>query len=248
MINSPQVRFHNEGPFEINDKLAGVVPMALPQEQIAMMNDIMENEQRDPIVLYKNKIVDGRCRMKALTQLGKNYIYKELDSELTEQEVKTFVKSVNTRRNLTLTQKIIVACNYYLEDEINTTIKETAMSWGISAGSLNNAIYIAKYKPDFIEPLFNGLTVEIRDKDGNIKFSNKVTAVYAYVKREHENVLKKEDEHSWSADSSIQTQAGKEWFYSFIKKHSITNIEIMIALADSANYKFQFYKKQKDMI
>jgi len=237
-MNAPKIRFHKDGPFDINEDLAGVVPMALNNEQVALMSDIEENEQRDPIVLYRGKVVDGRCRMKALDHLGKNYMYKELDNDLTEEDVKIYVKSVNTRRNLTLTQKLTTACKDYLKNEGVKSVKKTAESWGVGAPSLNNALFIAKHMPNFIDPLFNGLSVEIVDKHGNTILSNKITAVFAYVKRIIENASKKEPDHAWSANAAIYTQVGKEWFYDFIKKHNIQNTEVLIALADSANYKF----------
>jgi hypothetical protein len=243
-IDAPKVRIYKDGPFEINEAIAGVVPMALPDEQNALTDDIRDNGQRDPIALWQGQVVDGRCRMKSLTLLKMPYIYKELDDDLTLEEVIAYVKSVNTRRNLTLTQKIIVAVKNYLDPNTKKlSIKSTAKAWGISMASLNNALYIADKKPEFIEPLFNGLSVEIIDKHGEERVSNKITAIWAYVKREEEKTPKYEEQHAWSADSHISTQAGKEWFYDFIKEHKIQNVAVMMALGDTANCRYPIRSK-----
>ena len=245
MTNAPKVRFHNDGPFEINEDMAGLVPMALSDEQTALMEDIEINGQRDPIVLWRGEMVDGRCRSKALTMLGMNYIYKELDDELSEDDVAAYVKSVNTRRNLTLTQKVVSAYKKYDKNRSANTIPGIARSWSIGSAILNNMLFIAKHKPDFVDPLFNGLSVEIVNKDGIEVSSNKITAIWAFVKREQEIVVNREVDHAWKADGAIKTQVGKEWFYDFIKEHGIQNIEVMKALADAANFRYKLNKKDE---
>jgi hypothetical protein len=196
----------------INEKLAGIVPMALPNEQAALTADIMQNGLREPVVLWRGEIVDGRCRQKACVLANKPIMAKDLDDNLTEEEVATFVKSVNTRRNLTLTQKIIVAFKEAVNPNNSKTVADIAKSWGVAETSVKNAKYIAKERPDLIEPLFNGLSVPIVDKTGKSILSNKVTAVYAHVKREKESITMVED-HGWKEDSVIKTQVGKDWFY-----------------------------------
>jgi hypothetical protein len=238
MINAPKVRFHKDGVFEINEYFAGLVPMANVNEQAALMSDIKDNGQREPITLYKGKVVDGRCRMKALNLLGMNYIYKELDDDLTDDEVKAYVKSVNTRRNLSITQKVISAAKSYMSESNKMSIPKIAQAWGISTPLLNNGLFILKNRPDLIEPLFNGMSVEIIDKHDKIVNSNKITAIWAYVKRALECAKETSSDHAWTADSAIKTQKGKEWFYDFIKNHGITNVSVMMALADTANYRY----------
>jgi len=249
MINTVKVRQikSKDDFFEINEKLAGVVPMALPNEQIALNRDIAENGQREPIVLYKGKIVDGRCRQTAIQTVGlSNILYKELDDELTEDEVKIFVKSINTRRNLTYTQKLMVACRESLKPN-SKNVKSIAEDWGVSKKALENARYIAKKRPEFIEILFNGGSVKIADKDGNEKDSNKVSTIYAHIKREEENTGPANDFYGWSENSMIKTQAAKEWYYDKLKNlkangfkddDSYVAIQVKISMAELANFKF----------
>jgi len=230
-----KVRLSKDGPFEVNEKLAGLVPMAGEAEQAVLTSDIDENEQREPIVLWRGKVVDGRCRMKALTLLGKHILYRELDNGLTEEEVKVYVKSVNTRRNLTSTQKVMAACRESLDSTENRAIQTIAKSWGIGKEILTNARYIAKNKPEYIDKLFNGGSVLIRDMNGEEKYTNKITTIYSYIKRVEEGVVES-CEHAWKEDTYIKTQAGKEWYYSQIK--DINEVKTKMLIAELANYKF----------
>ena len=236
-MTETKVRDPHEGPFPINEKLAGIVPMALPAEQAALTNDIMNSGQKDPIVLWRGEVVDGRCRQKALTTIGRKIQYRELDDELTEDDVRIFVKSVNIRRNLTTTQKIISACRESLSPS-SSSIVAIAKSWGIGDKTLKNARYIARERPEFIAPLFNGKTVKIENADGKSIESNKITAIYAFLKRKEENVIEG-TEHAWTEDSYIKTQAGKEWYYKQINDIStIGDKKTKMLIAELANYKF----------
>jgi len=223
--------------FPINDKLAGIVPMATPTEQEALTKSIMENGLKEPIVLWRGEVVDGRCRSKACLLAEVPIRARDLDDELTEEEVAVFVKSVNTRRNLTMAQKIMVASKEYLKQG-SKSLDDVAKSWGISRRILASANYISKKRPDFVEPLFNGLTVDIIDVKGNATKTNKISAVQAYIKRTEES-CKEEPTYKWNADIYIKTQAGKDWFYSFIKRNGITKVEVLMELAERANEKFK---------
>ena len=234
-----KIRLNKEGAFPVNEKLAGLVPMASDAEQAVLTADIRDNEQRDPIVLWRGEVVDGRCRQKALTTLGKHILYKELDDALTENDVKIFVKSVNTRRNLTPTQKVMIACRESLQPNSTRALALIAKSWGISRDILGNARFIAKENPDMAETLFNGGSVEIIDTNGKAKLTNKVTTIYAYLKKLAEAVVE-DTQHAWQEDTYIKTQAGKEWYYSEVKRLGVKpeDIQFRMVVAELANYKF----------
>lgn len=241
-----KARLVKEGAFEVNHKLAGLVPMATDAEQAVLMADIEANEQRDPIILWRGGVVDGRCRQKALTTLGKHILYRELDDALTEEDVKVFVKSVNTRRNLTPTQKIMVACKESMRPEESRPVAIIAKSWGISRDILGNARFIAKERPDMIEPLFNGEAVLIKDKDGVDKYTNKVTTIYAYLKKLAEQVVE-DTVYAWQEDTFIRTQAGKEWYYEQVKEIGVVgDIKTRMLVAELANYKFKADSEAED--
>lgn len=230
-------REFSKGPFPVNQKLAGIVPMAVPSEQVTLFEDIRLRGQQEPVVLWKGQVVDGRCRQMALTQLKRDIMYRELDDELTEEEVKVWVKSMNTRRNLSLSQKIAVACKQYLEYKNDTTVADTAEAWGVGVAVLHNALWIHKQDPAVIETIFNGGTVRIEDRHGRSVDSNKITTIYAYYRRKEENAVENVD-HGWKADSFIKTQAGKDWYYRQLELISNPEPHTRYLIAELANFKF----------
>jgi hypothetical protein len=197
---------------------------------------IQENGQKEPVVLWNGAIVDGRCRQTALVTLGRHILYRELDSSLTEEEVKIFVKAVNTRRNLTMSQKIASACKEYVANKKTVTMKKTAMSWGIGEVTLKNAVWIYKQEPSMIDTIFNGGVVAIKDDNGKLIESNKITAIYSYLKRQKEVVAEVVD-RGWVEGSSIKSQAGKEWYYRQVALIS-NEPYVRMLIAELANHKF----------
>ena len=224
--------------FEINEELAGIVPMANMAEQAALTEDIRENGLREAVLLWRNKIVDGRCRQKACLATNTPVRAKDLNDDLTEEDVMVVVKSLNTRRNLSPTQKLISACKETFNPKNSKSVKELALAWGISFTLLKNARYIYTERPEFIEPLFQGNSVIIVGSNGKETQTNKISAIYAYIKREEENA-NRNDEHGWNPDAQIKTQAGKEWYYvqlGIIGKD--TTVHIKMLLSEHANLKF----------
>lgn len=235
-MNEIKVRLLKDGPFEVNEELAGLVPLANIAEQSALTQDIADNGQKEPIVLWQGKVIDGRCRQKALMTIEHHIMYKELDDTLTEEDVRIYVKSVNTRRNLTHTQKVMSAVRDSLRPGSGPK-HNIAKAWSISKGLLDNGRFIARERPEFIEPLFNGESVYITNAEGNEVTSDKVSTIYASIKRDMESAVE-DNSHAWSEKSAIKTQKGKEWYYEFVKKNKITDIPTRMAIAELANYKY----------
>ncbi len=232
----------NNKKYEIHE-FAGLVPMASQSEQSSLNTDILKNGLHDPIVLWRGKIVDGRCRQIACLLAGEKIRTKELDDSLTEDAVKSFVKSVNTRRNLTQTQKIMSACKQSLDPSEKSSMDVIAHSWGISRAILANAKYISKERPEFIDSLFNGKSVKILNADNEEIESNKITAVYAYIKRYEEQHIAENNDHAWHENTYIKTQKGKEWYYDEVKELKLKHkdVKVKMRLAELANYKFEDY-------
>ena len=231
-----KVRTSDKGSFEIDHGLAGIVPMASTAEQATLTESIKEVGQREPIVLWKGKVVDGRCRQKALTTLGRHILYKELDSGLSREEVEVYVKAVNTRRNLTSSQKVAVACREYLKNKGSVTQLEVAKSWGISDKILKNALWLNALNSRIIDTIFDGGAVDVVDKHGVATKSNKVTTIYAYYKKKEQEV-KEDTQHAWKEGGNIKTQAGKDWYYSVVGGENLS-VLIRMHLVELANYKF----------
>lgn len=237
----------SQGAFPINHKLAGLVPMAVESEQVSLTNNIKEFGQQEAIVLWKGEVVDGRCRQKALTLLKFPILYKELDETLVEADVKIFVKSINTRRNLSTTQKATVAAKDYLESIKKPSIPKQAEAWGISPSLLNNTIWLVRNYPSVVEELFKGNSVPIQDFKGHETTSYKITSIYAYYKKEKE-AIKENTEHGWKDHSFIKTQAGKNWFIITKKAREAEGTVYSYGstrdLEELANYKFNIGETQ----
>lgn len=238
MLDVSEIKVHkaSDGALPINP-LAGIVPMACPADQAAITFSISKIGQTNPIVLWKGEVVDGRCRQLALRELGKDMLYVTLGDDCTYDQVKNYVLSVNQRRNLSVPQKIAVACKEYMKDKNAATIVETAKSWGVGEMTLKNAIWLYRRDKSIIETIFDGGSVPIEDKLGNPTLSNKITTIYAYYKRKEENAVENVD-HGWKADSFIKTQAGKDWYYRQLELISNPEPHTRYLIAELANFKF----------
>jgi len=84
--------------------LAKSFPAMLMDEAAALERDIQANKQRQPIVLFEGKILDGRHRYAVCTKLGIEPTFTTFEG--TEVEAKALVLSLNVhRRHLTFAQK-----------------------------------------------------------------------------------------------------------------------------------------------
>lgn len=203
--------------YEIHE-LAGIVAMANEREQCALTEDIRVNGQHEPAVLWNGEIVDGRCRQLACVTLGMELKVKELDSSLSIDEVGIIVKSLNTRRNLTMPQKVVSGYKQQLRTAEGNV--EIAKQWAISVRSLQNFKYIAKHRPEYVDPLFDGKSVVVYDPDkGYDVTTNKVSTLARIVKKAKEfGVVTVDDSEvvEFSVDAKIKTELGKNWYYGIL--------------------------------
>lgn len=162
-------------------ELANIVAMASEQEQLALTNDILKNGQEEPAVLWQGHIVDGRCRQLACISLDIELKTRTLSNELSLDEVASIVKSLNTRRNLTMTQKVVSA--YKQQLRTNETNSNIANQWAISVPTLKNCKYIASNVPEFIEPLFDGKAVKLFNRTKGVEVTtNKINTLAKIIK------------------------------------------------------------------
>ena len=224
--------------------LANIVPLADEKEQIALTEDIKSNKQQEPAVLWKGEIVDGRCRQIACQALGIKLKTRKLDDNLSHEQVGQIVKSLNTRRNLTDTQKAMSA--YIQQEKKWETNAVVAKKWGLSLGSYKNARYLAINKPEVIKDLFDGNSVSMYDPDkGYVVTTTKINTLARIVKKMIEADVVEDISGrpviEWSADASINTEAGKAWFYNMMKIRDIaeSNMAIRGDYIEYANLKFK---------
>lgn len=88
--------------------LADLFPMMDDDAFLDLAQDIEKHGQREPIIIYENKILDGRNRYKACQMLGFSPRFKEYNGN----DALGFVISLNLkRRHLTESQRSMVAAN-----------------------------------------------------------------------------------------------------------------------------------------
>ena len=234
---------HNQiTTYQIHE-LANLVPLASQTELKALELDIKTNGQKESIILWKNQIVDGRNRQLACKQLGIETKVIYLDNSLTYDEVAKTVKSMNTRRNLTETQKLMSAVKS--QKKFGGTNSEVSQQWGVSERTFKNAKYIATHEPDYVDILFEGNSVKLNDPSKGFDITtNKVNAIARIIKVKNEQHSIEVDETetidlSYSVDGLIKTEAGKKWFYEKKDTLGISNAQMILDYIELANLKYK---------
>lgn len=110
-------------------KFANIFPMIEGNELEVLKNDIKEHGLLSPVVLYEDKILDGRNRFKACKEMGiePKFEYYTGDKPL------EFVISLNLkRRHLTQSQAGVIALTIMplLEEEARKRVKESGEKFG----------------------------------------------------------------------------------------------------------------------
>lgn len=171
------------GTYEVHP-LANMVPMATLEEQAALEDDIRANGQLHPIKLYRGRIVDGRCRTLACLELGVQPATVNLSNNMTLDEVATYVKSENTRRNLNIAQKAIIAAKAAAANP-NINYKDACVTWGIKANDFYAGKYILAHNAGYAAALFKGNTVPINNR----KQSRSPQVVYNFLKAQAQTLI-----------------------------------------------------------
>jgi len=90
--------------------LANINPMMNDQEFQALKDDIELNGQLEPIYIYRDLIVDGRNRTKALSQLGsKTVLAYEVPWNSTTEDIRIIVMGEENRRHQSQSQLAVKA-------------------------------------------------------------------------------------------------------------------------------------------
>lgn len=115
-------------------QLAKSYPLMGFEEYIAFREDIRANGQREPIWLYEQKILEGRHRARACSELGIEPLTREFEGTL--EEAKKFVDSMNLhRRHMTPEARQERVTELKAEGLSNRAIAETV---GCSEGTVRN--------------------------------------------------------------------------------------------------------------
>ncbi len=168
-----------DGGFDYHE-LAGITPWMTATTYIAFRKDIEVNGQNTPILIYRNKIVDGRHRQRALLELGRIKIKAIiLPHKTTKAEIQDLVQSMEQRRHDTKTQLAIMASRMA---ENGLTQKQAADSIGVGIAQVKRVSSLNKIRPDLVEALFGGQYITIgKDKDGKDIRTDALSKVLKYA-------------------------------------------------------------------
>lgn len=146
-------------------ELTNLTPPMTDADYNALLEDMEVNGQMDPVLVYRGKIIDGRHRYKVMTQLNAEFIKViHLPSNTTRNEIIGLIKTKETHRHQTPTQKAIYAFNMqklhkegaFGQASIRITQADAAKLYGASAALLARVSKLNKLRPDLLEVLFNG--------------------------------------------------------------------------------------------
>ena len=111
MKKTPQLEYHT---------VANAMPLMTDIEFDNLKNDISGNGLREPIVLYQNKIIDGRNRYRACLETNTTPLFKEYNGN--EADLLDYVISLDiSRRHLSKSEVGCLAVDNIEYYEINQT-------------------------------------------------------------------------------------------------------------------------------
>lgn len=137
-------------------ELAVLFPAMSDEEYTALKQDISVNGVRQPIAVWKGKIIDGRHRYQICSELGLEAPLRYLDDHA---DPAAFILSANiNRRQLTSSQKVIITAQLQLsEPELTTT--QRAQLAGVRSSWQRYADAVVQYGDlDIIEQVKSGST------------------------------------------------------------------------------------------
>jgi hypothetical protein len=136
-------------------KLALTNPPAGKSDFDSLRDSLATNGQLEPVIVFRNKIIDGRNRYNALHDLGVKYILAEkLPHTTSIKDLEGIVKMKETRRHQTVAQKAIKAYRVMQEDGLRT--RDAAIECGVSEAEVSRVNRIAnKLGTDILNELFS---------------------------------------------------------------------------------------------
>ena len=158
-----------------------------------LKEDVETNGQLEPIDVYKKKfIVDGRHRTMALNALGKDTVkVKHLPYNISIEDVRALVKSRETRRHQSPTQKAIKA--WRKMKELNINQRKAAEIYGVSRNSITAVSRISEMLgTDVVNELYKGVGISLDGRMNLTSLTQIVSIAKEMKEREVDNDLRPE--------------------------------------------------------
>lgn len=158
-------------------------PLMSEHNYNSFRNSIESYGQLDAVILYRGKIVDGRHRLRALTELGIEQIkVSHLPNNLQLQEVKELVLASEQRRHQTPTQLAIKGYDWYKSNKC--TQREAADMAGCNVTNFKRVVQLEKMgRIDLINRLREGEEIDVSTDTRFNTMTDSLAAVVAMAKR-----------------------------------------------------------------
>jgi len=159
--------------------IANILPKMTENEYISLKESIKNNGQLVPVYLYRGKLVDGRHRLKALSELGSNVIkYTKLPNNWTLEQVKEFILGTEQRRHETKAQLAIRA--YFDYKKNGGSQQEIATKYGIDRTDISRAKKIEeKLGTDMLKKLLNERKVKL----SNGRYYSNLKSIVSFINK-----------------------------------------------------------------
>lgn len=182
-------------------EIANLFPMMGVDEFEQLKGDIKANGLIEPIVLYEDKILDGRNRWLACGEVGEK---PRFDYYQEDQPVSFVISKNMNRRHLTASQKAMIATNVKPMLEIEARKRQGARTdladfqelvpesskqardkagdlFGVSGRYVSDAELIKRKAPEYVEPIMQG-EMTITDAKRKINRDSRIDSILEKAK------------------------------------------------------------------
>lgn len=157
-IDESEVSYHKISRFQYQwHELSYTEPKMSDSDYEALKEDIqLLGKVHNPVLIYENKILDGRHRQKACEELDFLMPIKKLTKEYNISDLREVVRSIHMARNKTQNQKIIQAYRFK-QTVSNVTWEDAAQRHGVKVlaikriNTLYNLLRDNNHEKDFYE-------------------------------------------------------------------------------------------------
>lgn len=160
-------------------------PLQSDSQFNGLKSNLERNGQLDPIRISNMEVFDGRHRLKALGELGEEFIMAQVDDELTDEDIYDIVKSSEIRRHQTVIQRSISAWKDYELSLITEDTKKSqgmvALEYGVGKNAIGDVATLYKMRPELVDILWNGQFFNVGTMD-KPRYTDKLKTILTYLK------------------------------------------------------------------